>query len=112
MASPVPTIGPAATLQDASAAMLDAGTHAAVIMHGRRIVGLLTADDIAAAMSSGCDVTASRAADRAEDDVLVTKPDAPLAQAHERMRAAHRRIAAVVDASGQPIGVLVDPEAP
>jgi CBS domain-containing protein len=108
MVAGVAAIGPGATLQEASAAMLAAGTHAAVVVRDDKFAGLLAADDVAGAMASGADVTRSRAAELAHRDIVVAERDEPLPEAHLRMRRAQREIAAVVDASGRPVGLLID----
>jgi CBS domain-containing protein len=103
-------VDPDATLQQASAAMLDAATHEALVARGDRLVGVLTADEVAQALSGG-DATRITAADIVRSADILARPDEPLAEAHQRMRAAHRPIAVVVDSHGRPVGMLIDPEA-
>jgi CBS domain-containing protein len=95
-----------ATLQEASAAMLDAGVQAAVVVDGGVPVGLLSADTIAAAMAAGLDVTAGRAGAAADAGMVVVRAGASLLDAHQRMRRAGRDLAAVIGEDGRLVGLL------
>ena len=53
MVRPVVVVEPSATIQSASAAMLDAGTHAAVVVDGHRVFGLASAEDVATTLAAG-----------------------------------------------------------
>jgi len=79
-----------------------------VVLRDGKLAGLLAAEDIAAAMASGADVTHSRADELAHRDVVVARRDEPLPEAHLRMRRAQRELAAVLDAGGRPVGLLID----
>lgn len=110
MTSPV-VVEPATTVQATSAAMLDAGVHAALIVDGGKVCGLVTSDDIARALAEGYDTTETPVGVICDRDLALVKPDEPLADAHERMRADARRVAAVTGPRGEPLGLLEDPEA-
>jgi CBS domain-containing protein len=48
MTTPAPVVERSATVQDASAEMLDAGTQAAIVVDGGRVCGVATAADVTA----------------------------------------------------------------
>ncbi|HEX3873228.1 MAG TPA: CBS domain-containing protein [Solirubrobacteraceae bacterium] len=102
------SVGRDATLQEASAAMLDAGVLAAVVVDGGQPVGLVSAETIAGAMAAGLDVTAGRAEAAADRGAVVVRADDLLLDAHERMHRAGRESAAVVGDDGRLVGLLVD----
>jgi CBS domain-containing protein len=102
------SVGRDATLQEASAAMLDAGVLAAVVVDGGAPVGLLGAETIAAAMAAGLDVSAGRAEAAADRQIVVVRTDDSLLDAHERMRRAGRESAIVVGEDGRVVGLLAD----
>jgi CBS domain-containing protein len=107
------TVGPDATLQAVSAAMLDAGVQAAVVVDRGEPVGIVSAETIAAAMAAGLDVTAGRAEAAADRRVVVVRADDSLLEAHERMRAAGQDCAAVVGPDGRTlIGLLTESGGP
>jgi CBS domain-containing protein len=110
IATPV-RVDPTATVQDASAAMLDAHSHAVVLVDGDRVRGIATAQDVARALAEGRDAAATPIAVVADRRPLVAAADEPLADAHQRMRAQHRPAVPVVAAGGRLVGLLVDPEA-
>jgi CBS domain-containing protein len=97
-----------ATLQEASAVMLDAGLQAAVVVNEGTPVGLLSAETIAAAMAAGLDVTAGRAEAAADQRIVIVRADDSLLDAHERMRRAGQESAAVVGEDGRLVGLLTD----
>jgi CBS domain-containing protein len=99
------------TVQQASAAMLDHHVESAVLLDGSEIDGLLSADDVARALAEGRDATSTPVHVVAAPDPLLVDMDEPLAEVHQRMRAAQRPLAVVVDHDGRPIGVLADHEA-
>lgn len=111
MSAPPVIVEPATTLQAASASMLDAGEHAALIVERGRVCGLVTARDVSRALEGGYDPTETLIGVIAERNPPVVRADEPLAEAHERMRAQQRRVMAVVGAKREPVGVLEDPEA-
>jgi CBS domain-containing protein len=111
MTAPPVVLEPSITIQEASAKMLDGGVHAAVIVDDGRVCGLTTAQGISTALAEGYDVTATLLGVIAERDVPVARPDEPLADAHERMRAERHPVVAVVGSKGEPVGVLEDHEA-
>jgi CBS domain-containing protein len=108
MSARVASVGPDATLQEASAAMLDAGVQAAVVVDDGNPVGILSAETIAAAMSAGLDVTAGRAEAAADRGIIVVRADQSLIDAHDEMRRTGRERAAVVGPDGSLVGLLLD----
>jgi CBS domain-containing protein len=104
-------VEPATTIQQTSAAMLDAGVHAAVVVDRGKVCGVVTADDISRALADGYDATETLVGAIAESDPLLARPDEPLAEAHQRMRARGRPVAAVAGRHGEPLGLLEDREA-
>jgi CBS domain-containing protein len=108
MTARLATVRPDATLQEASAAMLDAGVQAAVVVDDGSPVGMLAAETIAAAMAAGLDVTAGRAQAAADRGIVIVSADRPLIDAHEEMRRAGRESAAVVGSDGRLVGLLLD----
>jgi CBS domain-containing protein len=108
MTTPVVVLEPATTIQEASARMLDARVHAAVVVDEGGVCGLLTADQVSGALAEGHD---------AQDTPIgvIAQPDPPLAGVHEPLAEAHTRMPAggrlVVVADDQsPVGVLEDAE--
>ena len=68
MLSPPVTVSPAATVQEASNAMLEGRTHAVVVADDRgRVLGVASADDVARALAAGRDATLTPIADVLED---------------------------------------------
>jgi CBS domain-containing protein len=110
MDAPV-TITPATSLQDAAAAMLDADAQAAVIVDAGRARGVLTAEDVARALADGHDPSRTAVASVAEPEPPVVRAQDALAEAHRLMRVSQHRAVAVVGRRGEPVGLLVDPEA-
>ncbi len=110
MTAPAAVVERSATIQEASAEMLDAGTHAAIVVDGGRVCGVATADDVAGALAADYDIARTPIAAIAEDPATV-RPDEPLAEVHLRMRAGQRTVVAVVGADDEPIGLLEDHEA-
>jgi CBS domain-containing protein len=111
MISPAVVVAPQATMQDASAAMLDAGAQAAVVVDRGRVRGLVTVDDISDALSEGLDAAEARVDSIAERDPPVARHDDLLAEVHQRMRAQGRRVLPVVGRDHAPLGLLEDHEA-
>jgi predicted transcriptional regulator len=111
MISPAVAVAPDATVQDASAAMLDARAQAAVVVDRGRVCGLATADNISDALSEGLDAAETRVDSIAERDPPVVRHDDLLAEVHQRMRAQGRSVLPVVDRDHAPLGLLVDHEA-
>jgi CBS domain-containing protein len=110
MSAPV-VVEPETTIQAASAAMLDARAHAAVVVDGGRVCGIATAGDVARALADGYDATETRIGAIADRDPPLARPGEPLAEAHQRMRADGHGVVAVAGAHDEPLGLLVDPEA-
>jgi CBS domain-containing protein len=104
-------VEPATTIQQASAAMLDAGVHAAVVVDRKKVRGVVTADDISRALAQGYDAGETVVGAIAERDPFLARPDEPLAEAHLRMRAGACAVAAVAGRHGEPLGLLEDHEA-
>ena len=112
MIVPPVTVAPDATVQRASAAMLDASAHTAVVVEdGDRVVGIVTAEGIAQALADGRDATETRIGLIVDLDPPVFDPDDTLADAHQRMRFANHSTAPVVGSDGRLVGLLIDPEA-
>ena len=111
MTAPAPVVERSATIQDASAAMLDNGTQAALVVDGDRLWGLATARDVAEALAAGRDAAVTPIGAIAAPDPVPVHPDDPLAEVRQRMRADRCAVAPVVGADEEPIGVLEDPEA-
>jgi predicted transcriptional regulator len=107
MRSPPVTVGPATTVQQASATMLDAQVQAAVVVADGRVSGMVTAERLSEALAQGYDPTDTLVSVVAEREPPLVNADEPLAEAHQRMRAADRTIA-VVTAGGRPVGMLED----
>ena len=105
------SIEPGASVQAAAAAMLAADAQAAVVAEDGRTRGLLTAEDVAAALAGGCDPATTAAIDAGKQETPVVHPEDPLVDAHRVMRVAQRRVVPVVGPHGEPVGLLVDPEA-
>lgn len=55
MTTPAPVVERSATVQDASAEMLDAGTQAAIVVDEGRVCGVATAADVTAALAEAPD---------------------------------------------------------
>jgi CBS domain-containing protein len=111
MVAPPVTVPPVATIQDTSAAMLDAHAHAAVVVQDGRVCGIATADDVSRALAAGYDPAETEIGVIAERDPPLARPDEPLAEVHQRMRAEARSVLAVAGAGDEPVGVLADAEA-
>jgi CBS domain-containing protein len=109
--TPAVSVNPAATIQDASTAMLDAGAHAAVVVDDGRVCGLVTAQDVSRALADGHDPSETLVGAVAQRNPPLLRPEEPLAEVHERMRAAARDVLPVADEHDEPIGLLIDPEA-
>ena len=87
MAAPPMIVEPAPTIQDTSAAMLDARAHAAVVVDDGRACGIATAEDVSRALAYGYDAVETLVGVIAERDPPLARPDEPLAEVHQRMRA-------------------------
>jgi CBS domain-containing protein len=111
MHAPPVVVEASTTVQEASARMLDAAVHGAVVVEDGRICGLVTAEDVSDALAQGHDPTETLMVVIAERDPPLARSQEPLSEAHQRMRAAHHRLVPVVDSAGEPIGLLEDPEA-
>jgi CBS domain-containing protein len=111
MTAPPVTVEPATTVQDASAAMLDAGVQAALVVDRGRVCGIVTAEDVLHALADGHDAAETLVRVIAQPDPPLVRPEEPLAEAHIRMRAGQRGVAPVAGPKDEPLGVLVDPEA-
>lgn len=110
MITPAVTTPPSATIQDASTRMLDAGAHAAVVVDDGRVCGLATAVDVSGALADGYDPTDTPIGVIAEPDPPAARPDEPVAEVHQRMRAQGRSLLPVLAPDGRPVGILEDPE--
>jgi CBS domain-containing protein len=111
MIAPPVLVEASMTVQEASAGMVDAGRHAAVVVQDGRVSGLATAEDVARALASGCDATRTPVGEIAGPGLPVARADEPLAEVRLRMRDEHRRVVPVVGPDGSPVGILEDPEA-
>jgi CBS domain-containing protein len=110
MTAPPVVVEPSTTIQAASARMLDAGAHAAVVVDDGRVCGLATADGIATALAERYDATETLIGVIAERDPPVVRAQELLVEAHERMRAERRTVVPVIGDEGRPVGLLGDPE--
>ena len=104
-------VGPSTTIQQASAAMLDRHVEAAIIVDGTTVRGLITADDVVRALAEGRDATSTPVRAIAPPDPPIVDINEPLAEVHQRMRAAQRPLVVVVARDGEAMGVLADHEA-
>lgn len=111
MSRPVVVVEPSTTIQGASAAMLDAGTHAAVVVDGERVCGVATAEDVSTALADGYDAAETLVGVIAHRNSPTAHPEEPLAEVHQRMRAAGRGVIPVVGPADEPLGLLEDLEA-
>jgi CBS domain-containing protein len=100
-----------ATIQNASATMLDGRSDAAVVVEGGKVRGLVSAEDVARALAEGLDPTDTPVGAIAGADPSLARSDETLADVHQRMRAERHPLAVVVGSDGQPLGLLADPEA-
>jgi CBS domain-containing protein len=111
MTTPAPVVERSATVQDASAEMLDAGTQAAIVVDGGRACGVATAADVTAALAEAPDAARTPIGAIVQRTAPTVHPEDLLAEVHLRMRADGRAVVPVVGAEDQPIGLLEDPEA-
>jgi CBS domain-containing protein len=111
MQEPPVLVEPSTTVQETSARMLDAGVHAAVVVEHGAVCGLATAEQVSTALSEGYDATETPIGVIAERHPPMFAPEETLADAHLVMRAEGHRLAAVVGAKGEPLGLLEDAEA-
>lgn len=108
MRAPAVTVEPATTVQETSARMLDAGMHAAVLVDGGRVCGMVTAERLSEALAQGRDPTETPVGEVAEPDPPLVRSEEPVSEAHLRMRAAGRTLVPVVTADRRPVGILED----
>jgi CBS domain-containing protein len=111
MVAPPVIVEPATTIQDAAAAMLEGGVHAAVVVDDGRVCGITTAENISRALAAGYDATETLVGAIADRDRSLARPEEPLAEVHQRMRAEGHGVVPVAGAHGEPVGMLADPEA-
>jgi CBS domain-containing protein len=104
-------VGPSTTIQQASATMLDRHVEAVIVVDGKKVRGLISADDVTRALAEGRDATSTPVQAITQPDPVLVDIDAPLAEVHQRMRAAQRPLVVVVGHDGQAMGVLIDHEA-
>ena len=100
-----------ATIQNASATMLDGRSEAAIVVDGGKVCGLVSAEDVARALAEGLDPTETPVGAIAGTDPPLARSDEALADVHQRMRAERHPLAVVIGPDGQPQGLLADPEA-
>lgn len=96
------------TIQDASARMLDAGAAAAVVVDGGVVSGVLTAQHVAQALAEGRDATSTPVDLICDPAPMLARPDEPLVEVHQRMRAEQHELAVAVRAGRKPVGLLAD----
>ena len=108
MRAPPVTVQPATTVQEASARMLEAAVHAAVVVDDGSVGGMVTAEQLSEAMAQGYDPSETPVGVVAESDPPLVAPDDALTEAHQRMRAAEHTVVPVVTARGRPVGMLDD----
>jgi predicted transcriptional regulator len=110
MAAPV-VLEHSATVQEASTRMLEAGSHAALVVRDGAVSGIVTADGVSAALAEGHSAADTPVGMIADGEPLTFGPDEVLADAHQLMRSTTRAVAAVVGAKREPLGILRDDEA-
>ena len=96
------------TIQDAAARMLDAGTEAAVVVDGDVVRGLMTAQHVAKALAEGRDATNTPVDLVCDPAPALARPDEPLADVHDRMRAEQHELAVAVSPGRKPVGLLAE----
>jgi CBS domain-containing protein len=111
MMTPPVVVATSTSVQEASSAMLERRAQAAIVTRDERVWGLVTARNVARALADGLDATTTPVEAIAEPDPLPARPEEPLAGVHQRMRLESRGTVPVVGRAGEPLGVLVDPEA-
>jgi CBS domain-containing protein len=104
-------VEPSTTIQQASAAMLDRHVEAAIVVDGTDVRGLISADDVVRALAEGRDATSTPVQAITPPDPPLVDIDEPLAEVHQRMRAARRPLVVVIGHDGEALGVLADHEA-
>jgi CBS domain-containing protein len=100
-----------ATIQNASATMLDGRSEAAIVVKGGKVCGLVSAEDVARALAASLDPTETPVGAIAGTDPPLARSDEALADVHQRMRAEEHPLAVVIGPDGRPVGLLADPEA-
>jgi CBS domain-containing protein len=100
-----------ATIQNASATMLDGRSEAAIVVDGGTVCGLVSAADVAEALAKGLDPTETPVRAIAGTDPPRARSDEALADVHQRMRAEQHPLAIVIARDGRPLGLLADHEA-
>jgi predicted transcriptional regulator len=105
MQQPV-VVDESATIQEASARMLDARAHVALVVRDGIVSGLATAEGVATALAEGRPASETRVAAIVDHDAPTFGPDHPLADAHQVMRSAARSLAVVVGDHDEPLGIL------
>jgi CBS domain-containing protein len=108
MRAPPVTVERTTSLQEASARMLDARMHAAVVVDGGKVCAIVTADALSAALARGDEPAGTAVEAVAEFDPPVVEAEEALADAHVRMRAADRTVVPVIAADGTAAGLLED----
>jgi CBS domain-containing protein len=100
-----------ATIQNASATMLDGRSEAAIVVDGGKVCGLVSAEDVARALAERLDPTETPVVAIAAFDPPLARSDEALADVHQRMRADAHPLAVVIGPDGQAVGLLADHEA-
>ncbi len=108
MRAPAVILEPATTVQEASARMLDAAVHAAVVADSGKVCGLLTAERLSAALAQGYDPAETLVGVVAESDPPLVAADELVSEAHLRMRAMGRTHVPAIADDGTPVGILED----
>jgi CBS domain-containing protein len=106
--TPYPVVVDAATPVAQCARLMDDRDIGALgVMHGGRIVGVLTDRDIVIrAVARDRDFTSLVAGDLATTEVVAVPPEAPVEEAERRMREGAVRRLFVVTEDGRPLGIL------
>ncbi|HEX4108605.1 MAG TPA: CBS domain-containing protein [Solirubrobacteraceae bacterium] len=104
-------VEPEATIQAASAAILDAREQAAVVASAGKVHGVIGATEIARALAEGHEAASTPVKEVLDRDAPRVDADEPLAEVRQRMRAAGRPLAIVLGRHGEPVGLLADHEA-
>lgn len=104
MTSPVETIDPDATIDEAASRLAE--RHIGSLVVGEdRVDGIVTETDIVAAVAAGLDPTATLVRDRMSEPVVTIRPDAAVGEAGERMgNNAVKKLPVTRD--GRPLGIV------
>jgi len=104
------TIGPKTPLRDAESTMRHLGVDELVVFKKRRVRGLVTGSDIAAALDAGADPATERVVDRMRSGVDTIERTATVQEALDLVASKPVSRLVVVDEEGRPVGLVGEPE--